>query len=92
MPAVAGAARLETILRRINDAIAAQAGASGTYGFVCECGDWACAEAIELPLDLYRQVRRVPNRFAVRAGHVGRAADRLLVAAPSYAIVERAET
>ena len=86
----AGAVRLQTILRRINDAIAAQAGATGTVGFVCECCDLACAEAIELPVELYRQMRLAPNRFAVRAGHVATAAERLVAGAPAYAIVERA--
>ncbi len=82
-------ARLDAVLRRINDEIAARATASSTAGFVCECREWACAEAIELPVDVYRQVRAKPNRFAVHAGHVAGAPERLVSTASTYAIVER---
>jgi hypothetical protein len=84
------ALRLQAILRRINDEIAAQAADGSTVAFVCECDDRACVEAIELQPELYRQLRLVPTRFAVRSDHVDARTERLVTDGGTYAIVERA--
>jgi hypothetical protein len=81
--------RLQGILRRINDEIAAQAFDGSTIAFVCECDDRGCVEAIELRLELYRQLRLVPTRFVVRSDHVDARTERLVTDGGTYAVVER---
>ena len=40
-----------------------------TIEIVCECGDLACTERIELDLAAYEQLRSDPTYFAVLPGH-----------------------
>jgi hypothetical protein len=62
---------------------------SETFVIVCECGDRACAEQIEVEKAAYERVRSDPTLFIIVPGHaipdveivVGRRADRYEVVA-----------
>lgn len=82
--------RLQDTLRLINDEIAERADGVETAAYVCECLDRGCAEAVEVPVELYRQMRLVPNRFMVCPDHVDGPSEFCVVQERSYAIVERA--
>jgi hypothetical protein len=64
-------AKTEALFRNVNEEIrdAAERFDSETGEFVCECGDPACTEHIELPLHEYEDVRQHATRFVVRPGH-----------------------
>jgi hypothetical protein len=57
--------------------------------FVCECGDSACAERIQLPLTEYERVRSDPKWFVIVPGHEELEYERLIDEKSDYAIVEK---
>jgi hypothetical protein len=57
--------------------------------FVCECALADCAEAIELTLEKYRDVRESPVRFIVVPGHEDLAIERIVVTSESFFVVEK---
>lgn len=62
----------EALFREVNENIAALCGewsTTETCVFVCECSRTDCAEAVEMRLDEYEQVRRDGARFLLLAGH-----------------------
>jgi hypothetical protein len=52
----------------VNEAIARDDG-QGTTLFLCECGNPACSEALELPADALRHLHAENGLFAVLPGH-----------------------
>jgi hypothetical protein len=59
-----------SINERIEDLNEAFGKLSGGMTVVCECGDAACAEQIEVPVAAYERVRSEPTHFVIRPGHV----------------------
>ena len=57
--------------------------------FLCECGDRACAEAMEMTPDEYVVVHSAPNRFAVLPGHVLGDVEWVVETGDSYWVVEK---
>ena len=57
--------------------------------FLCECGDSTCAEQIVLSREEYAELRLHPLRFAVAAGHVFSAFERVVYANDRYTVVEK---
>jgi len=64
----------EILYRSVNEKIEDLNEAFGTLTdtmtVVCECGDAACAEQIQLELSTYERVRAEPTHFVVLPGHV----------------------
>jgi hypothetical protein len=58
-----------SINERIEDLNEAFGTLSGAMTVICECGDGACAEQIELDVPTYERVRADPTHFIVRPGH-----------------------
>jgi hypothetical protein len=50
---------------------------SGGADFLCECAEENCTDPIQITLDDYEEMRRVPTHFAVAAGmdHVSRTSN-----------------
>ena len=87
--------RNEDVFRKVNDQIAgvneAFGAFTGTMSVVCECGQTACMEQIELTLDEYRDLRADPTHFAVKPGHEIADVERIIERRPSYHVVAKAE-
>ncbi|CAN5672423.1 hypothetical protein BH20ACT23_BH20ACT23_18740 [soil metagenome] len=56
---------------------------------VCECGDTACVDEIEIEATEYHPVRRHPARFLVRPGHELPEAENIVGRGSEYFVVEK---
>jgi len=57
--------------------------------FLCECAQVECVEQITMTLAEYEALRKIPNRFAVKAGHVFPEVERIVEQRPRYVVVEK---
>jgi hypothetical protein len=66
-------ARNESRFREINEQLEADLrrlpGDPEMVSFVCECGNRACAELVQMTFEEYERVRRDSHTFAVVPGH-----------------------
>jgi hypothetical protein len=87
------AARNEAVFRRVNERLeevnAAFDSVLETAEFVCECADIACVDRIELTMQRYEAVRRVPTRFIVKPGHELADEERVVERHDGYLVVEK---
>jgi hypothetical protein len=60
-------------------------------GFLCECGEEGCLQAIYLSLPEFDAVRAEPGRYALALDHAGDASDRLLARNERFAVVVAAD-
>ena len=88
------AARNQSLYREVNEKIemlnqafgdALDAGST----WVCECADTTCAQALEMTLGEYEQLRTHPNRFAVVHGHVLEEVEHVVGENDRYQVVEK---
>lgn len=57
--------------------------------FICECGNSACAERIQMPLGTYEEVRSDPKRFFVITGHELLEYEKIIEEREGFLIVEK---
>jgi hypothetical protein len=57
--------------------------------FVCECGDRACIEAVELTVDEYTGAHSAPNLFTVKPEHFYPEVERVTQTADRFWVVEK---
>jgi len=81
----------EAAFKAFNQARANEQQAS-ILDLVCECGDVACTEELEMKASQYHPVRSHPTRFVVLPGHEIADAERVVSRAPGYYIVEKRGT
>jgi hypothetical protein len=86
-------AKTEALFRNVNEEIN---GAAGRFDaevgeFICECGDPACTEHIELPLEEYEDIRQDPTHFVVRPGHVKGPVERIVARHRRYSVIEKVD-
>jgi hypothetical protein len=64
---------------------------SGGADFLCECAGENCTDPIQITLDDYEEMRRVPTHFAVAAGmdHVFPDIERIVAKRDRYFVVEK---
>jgi hypothetical protein len=64
---------------------------SGGADFLCECAGENCTDPIQITLDDYEEMRRVPTHFAVAAGmdHVFPDIERIVAKRDGYFVVEK---
>jgi ANTAR domain-containing protein len=81
----------ESFFRRLNEHVAAGAEMPGDalQGFLCECGDADCIDAISLTRAEYEAVRADPTRFAIVPGHELPEIERVVETHERYAVVEK---
>jgi hypothetical protein len=83
----------EALFREVNERVKAINDRFGdrpeTAQFVCECGNQACTERIEIALPAYEQLRADPARFAVRPGHELPDVETVVERNEDYAVVEK---
>src|ERR1700746_2372272 len=64
------AGRNESIFREINERVEELGAAvEGPTEFLCECARTDCTERLDVPLDIYEQVRARSRHFLVAPGH-----------------------
>jgi hypothetical protein len=85
----------EVLFRSVNERIEGMNEAFGTvtdtFSIVCECGDAACTEQIEIGRSDYERVRADPTLFVVKPGHeIGRVED-VLETRDEYDVVRKRE-
>jgi hypothetical protein len=85
------AARTQAMFREVNEQIAAltRDSAVGVTLFVCECSREGCAEALELTLAQYEEVRCRDDRFLVADGHQLEEIERVVDRLDGFLIVEK---
>lgn len=72
-------------IREMNDGVAVL---TGTFAVTCECGDLACLELLELPVEAYERARESPYTFVVLADHVDPDVERVVATDDTHVIVE----
>ena len=86
-------ATTEALFRNVNEGIkeASDRFDSTTAEFVCECGDPACTDRIEVPLEEYEEVRDEATHFVVRPGHVMGPIEKVVERRRRYAVIEKVD-
>ena len=84
-------AKTEALFRDVNERIAetSERFDSEAAEFMCECGDPACAERLEVPLGEYEQVREHATTFLLDPEHVEPSVERVVHHRRGYAIVQK---
>jgi hypothetical protein len=84
-------AKTESLFRDVNERIAeaSERFDSDEAEFMCECGDPACAERLEVPLDDYEQVRDDATTFVIDPDHVEADVERIVREEREYAVVKK---
>jgi hypothetical protein len=59
------------------------------YPFLCECGDRRCTRVVEVPLDVYAEIREHPARFLTLPGHAMPDAEVVIQETDRYEVVEK---
>jgi hypothetical protein len=78
----------EVLFRAINDEIAELDG-NETMTYLCECGNPACTEGIQLPPGAIEQLHSSPRHFVVLAGHEIPDLETIVERAAGYVIVRK---
>lgn len=84
--------RNEALFRDVNERIeevSEDVPRSEFIEFLCECGETACVERIELRQGEYEQIRSVPDHFAVKPGHEHPDFERVLNKEERYAVIDK---
>lgn len=73
------------------EAMSASFGPNPLMAFVCECGDAACTQTINLSRDEYEAVRGTSNRFVMVLNHENPEGEQVVSEGPSHAVVDKIE-
>jgi hypothetical protein len=89
-------AKTESLFRSVNERIAEATerfdnGDATDAEFLCECGDPACSERLEVPLDEYEQVRGDATTFVLDPDHVEPDVEKIVEHRRDYAIVKKVD-
>jgi hypothetical protein len=60
------------------------------YLFLCECGRRDCTEVVQIPFDVYEEIREHPARFVILPGHKQLDSETIVDQADGYEVVEKA--
>ncbi len=76
-------------IERLHDKFERQQARSEIADFICECAEEHCTERIDLSLDDYETVRRMPTHFLVRRGHNIPDVERIVAEHDGFIVVEK---
>ncbi len=84
-------AKTESLFRDLNEGIATAAGQFGSEDaeFVCECADPKCVERLEVPLEVYEDVRAKPTTFILAKGHEEESIEKVIETRRRFQVVEK---
>jgi hypothetical protein len=87
-------AKTESLFRSVNERIAeaSERFRSDEAEFMCECGDSACAERLEVPLAEYDEVRQDATTFVLDPAHVEPDVEEIVERRGGYAVVRKVDT
>jgi hypothetical protein len=89
------AGRNEALFREVNERIERVTESlqvtTETLAILCECGDDACTEQLEVTLAEYERIRADPTRFFVRAGHDDPEVEDVVEQTPRFHVVRKRE-
>lgn len=84
------AARNQAMFREVNERIGELAQRwSSEMGFICECLDTACSEAVSLSVAEYECIRKDPGSFVVAPGHEVRDVEDVVSTNERYTVVRK---
>jgi hypothetical protein len=84
----------EVVFRRANETLrsvfedAEEAPLEG-YPFLCECGNRNCTAVVQVPLEIYEQIREHPARFLTLPGHKQLPSEEIIDTGDGYEVVEK---
>jgi hypothetical protein len=85
--------KTEDLFRHVNDQIVGINEAFGSlddrFTVVCECGDQACIEQIDLPEEEYERVRADSTLFVIKRGHQAESVESVVAERGDYSIVRK---
>ena len=89
-------AKTEALFRSVNERIAEASvrfdnGDAVDAEFLCECGDPACSERLEVPLEEYEQVREDATTFVLDPEHIEPDVEKIVSRRSEYAIVKKVD-
>ena len=84
-------AQNEVRFREINESAQPQRVTYGEGRFVCECADRGCMAWIEVPIDVYTDVRNHPRHFVVAAGHEVPDLESVVARGSGFFVIEKPE-
>ena len=87
-------ARNEARFRHQNEWIGDESerfGSDPMMSFVCECGDGACIQTIELTRAEYESVRATSNRFAIVPNHENPESEEVVSECSRFAAIDKIE-
>jgi hypothetical protein len=86
-------AKTEALFRSVNEGIAEASERldSDDGHFICECGDPACTERIELPISEYERVRGDATKFVVEPGHLKDGLEEVVSERRGYAVIRKVD-
>src|SRR4051812_16660332 len=79
----------EALFRVVNAEIVELEGERESRSIVCECGDAACAELLEITAAEYSKLRADPTSFAVKHGHANAEIEEVVVRGSGYDTVRK---
>jgi hypothetical protein len=84
-------AKTESLFRDVNERIATAAGGFGSDDaeFVCECADPTCVDRVEVPLEVYEEVRSEPTTFILATGHEETSIEKVVETRRRFQVVEK---
>ena len=85
--------RNEELFREVNERIQemheAMESEASQAEFLCECGNAACTEHIQMSLTAYEQLRSDKTTFAVASGHDEASVEEVVERRPGYDVVRK---
>jgi hypothetical protein len=81
----------ESLRRRFTDGDAEEEAPLEPLPFLCECANRECTAVIEIPLEVYEQVRDHPARFLIVPGHK-QPSERIIDGDDAYHVIEKTGT
>jgi hypothetical protein len=86
-------AKTESLFRDVNERIAetSERFDATEAEFMCECADPGCAERLEVPLEVYEDVRADATTFLLNPEHVEPDVERVVRRRSGYAIVKKVD-
>jgi|SRR5436309_4599788 hypothetical protein len=86
-------AKTEALFRDVNERIAetSERFDCDEAEFMCECGDPACAERLEVPLEEYEDVRSDATTFLLNPEHIEPDVEKIVRERAGYSIVRKVD-
>lgn len=83
------AAKTQSLYRDVNERLEELRPSSTFTEFICECALDDCAAPLPMTIEEYEEVRRDPNHFVVKPGHVVDEAERIVASGPRFVTVAK---